>query len=146
MARSYAIVENGKVVNIALSDTALADNWIASEVAQIGWDYSDGAFAPPPPPPEPPEPPEPTPEDILAAERAGMVVSRFQAKAALLQAGLLDPVEAALAGADPVARLAWAEAVEFRRLSPTIATLAASLGLSEAQLDDLFRAAGAIEA
>jgi hypothetical protein len=91
-------------------------------------------------------PPEPTPEEILAAERAGMVVSRFQAKAALLQAGLLDQVNAALTEADPVAQLAWAEAVEFRRTSPTILGLAATIGLTDEQLDDLFRAAAQLEA
>jgi hypothetical protein len=93
------------------------------------------------------EPPAgPTPEEILAAERAPMVVSRFQAKAALLGAGLLDQVNAALAEADPVAQLAWAEAVEFRRTSPTILGLAVTIGLTDEQLDELFRAAAQIEA
>ena len=87
-----------------------------------------------------------TPEEQLAEERSAMVVSRFQARAALLQAGLLPAVEAAMPEADPIARLAWDEAVEFRRLSPTIATLAASLGLSDTDLDALFRAARGIEA
>jgi hypothetical protein len=87
-----------------------------------------------------------TPEEQLTAERAGMAVSRFQAKAALLGAGLLDQVNTALADADPVAQLAWAEAVEFRRTSPTILGLAATIGLTGEQLDDLFRAAAGIEA
>jgi hypothetical protein len=72
------------------------------------------------------------------------VVSRFQAKAALSAAGLLPAVEAALADADPIAQLAWAEAIEFRRNSPTILGLAAALGLTSAQVDDLFHAAAAI--
>lgn len=87
----------------------------------------------------------PTPEDLLAQERAGMIISRFQARAALMQAGLLADVELALAGAGPLAQLAWAEAVEFRRTSPTIAAIAGALGLTEVQIDDLFRAAAAIE-
>jgi hypothetical protein len=74
------------------------------------------------------------------------VVSRFQAKAALAGAGLLASVEAALADADPLAQLAWAEAIEFRRQSPTILGLAAALGLTETQVDDLFHAAAQIEA
>jgi hypothetical protein len=84
--------------------------------------------------PEPPPPPVPD------------VVSRFQAKAALSAAGLLPAVEAALADADPLAQLAWAEAIEFRRQSPTILALATALGLTDAQLDDLFIAADQIEA
>ncbi|NBT32930.1 MAG: hypothetical protein EBT13_13795 [Rhodobacteraceae bacterium] len=81
-----------------------------------------------------------------AASRARMTVSRFQAKAALMQAGLLPQIETLMASADPIAQLAWAEAVEFRRDSPTIAALAASAGLSETQIDDLFRAAMSISA
>lgn len=86
------------------------------------------------------------PAAVLAEERAGMVVSRFQARAAMLQADLLAAVEAAVAAADPMTQLAWSDATEWRRTSPTIATLGAALGLTEAQLDDLFRAAALIEA
>lgn len=94
-----------------------------------------------------PEPvPVPTPEDALAAERAGMVCSRFQARAALLAAGLLDTVEATMANADPIAQLAWKEAVEFQRTSPTIAGMQAAVGLTDEQIDNLFRAAMQIEA
>lgn len=88
----------------------------------------------------------PDPAELLAAERARMVCSRFQAKAALLQAGLLGGVDAFMLSADPVAKLAWAEAVEFRRTSPTIAALATGAGLTETQVDDLFRAAMQITA
>lgn len=77
--------------------------------------------------------------------RAAIVASRFQVRAALLMAGLLDQVEAAVAQADPLTRMAWAEAVEFRRNSPTIARLAEGLGLDAKTLDDLFAAAIQIE-
>ena len=45
MAMRYAIIENGIVVNVALSDYPLAENWIedAENVAQIGGSY-DGVF------------------------------------------------------------------------------------------------------
>ena len=82
----------------------------------------------------------------IEAERGRMKCSRFQAKAALLQAGLLTQIEALMASADPLAQLAWAEAVEFRRDSPTIAALATGAGLTETQIDDLFRAAMTITA
>jgi len=88
----------------------------------------------------------PTPEEVLAAERATMRVSRFQARAAMLQSGLLDAAEAIVAAADPLTRLAWADAVEWRRSSPTVARLADALDLSPEEVDDLFRAAALIEA
>ena len=45
MAMRYAIIENGIVANVALSDYPLAENWIedAENVAQIGGSY-DGVF------------------------------------------------------------------------------------------------------
>jgi hypothetical protein len=88
----------------------------------------------------------PSPAEQLATERAGMVCSRFQAKAALLAAGLLDTIEAVVATADPFAKIAWADATEFRRNSPTIATLATAAGMTDAQIDDLFRVAMTITA
>ena len=45
----FAIVENGVVANVAVSDAPLADSWIASDTAQIGDHYADGQFAPPAP-------------------------------------------------------------------------------------------------
>lgn len=43
---NYAIIENGKVINIALSDAPLADNWVASDIAKIGDEYINGEFFP----------------------------------------------------------------------------------------------------
>lgn len=73
-------------------------------------------------------------------------VSRFQARAALHIAGLLPSVEAALAAADPLAQIAWADAQVFRRNSPTIAALSSAIGMTEAQIDALFLAAAQIQA
>ncbi|WP_420023772.1 hypothetical protein ACN9JG_06330 [Cereibacter azotoformans] len=92
------------------------------------------------------ERPTPTVAEALAAERARMVVSRFQAKAALHAAGRLEDVERAVAQADPITRIAWSDAGEFRRLSPTIAALAAAVGMTDEEVDNLFRAAAAITA
>ena len=86
------------------------------------------------------------PAVALATERAGMVVSRMQARIALHNAGHLAAVEAAVATADPVTQIAWSDAQEFRRSSPTIAALAGAVGLTDEALDDLFRAAALIEA
>ena len=76
-----------------------------------------------------------------------MTASRFQAKAALDDAGLLDQVEDYVAG-DNVPRrvkLAWQEA-SFRRGSRMISDIGAELGLSESEIDELFQAAQQIEA
>lgn len=73
-------------------------------------------------------------------------ISRFQARAALLAAGLLSDVEAAVAAADPFAQLAWAEAQEWRRDSPTLLALAHGIGLTDTEIDDLFIQAAAIRA
>lgn len=91
--------------------------------------------------------PEPAPESI-EAWRARIEVSAFQAQAALLAAGLLGQVEALMANpaTDPLARLAWVKAGVFRRMSPTVLAMAQPLGLSELQLDDLFRHALTIQA
>ena len=75
-------------------------------------------------------------------------VSRFQARMALRAAGLFDAVETMMANpATPIAAVeAWQTAQEFRRQSPTILAMAQALNLTEQQLDDLFIAAGQIEA
>ena len=82
---------------------------------------------------------------VLTAEHAGMKVSRLQAKIAMMQAGVLAAVEAAVAAADPAVQMAWADAIEFRRFSPTILALSAQIGLTDTQLDDLFRAAALVD-
>ncbi len=73
-------------------------------------------------------------------------VSRFQARAALLGAGLLDKADAAAKAAGGVALLAWQDAQVFERSSPTIAALGKAMGLKDAQIDALFVAAAGITA
>lgn len=70
-------------------------------------------------------------------------VSRFQARAALHNAGKLADIETAIGQADTLTQIAWADATEFRRQSPTILDLGAALDLD---LDALFIAASKIEA
>lgn len=87
-------------------------------------------------------------EWALRKRREGMVVSRFQARAALHQSGLLSQVQTLMddPGTDPIVTLAWQDAQEFRRYSPTVAAMADALGLDDAQVDDLFEQATTIEA
>lgn len=73
-------------------------------------------------------------------------VSRFQARAALMQANLLTQAQTVIAGADEMTKLAWADAQDFLRTSPTVAAMGAAMGLSAAQLDALFQAASEIKA
>lgn len=75
-------------------------------------------------------------------------VTRFQAKAALLGAGLLAQVEAYMSLPDTpaVTKLAWIETLHFERSSPTVASLATLLGLTSTQVDNLFLTASQIEA
>lgn len=41
---NYAIIENKLVVNVAISESPLKANWIASDVAAIGDIYENGEF------------------------------------------------------------------------------------------------------
>ena len=82
------------------------------------------------PTPKPPEVPE--------------IVSRFQGRAALLQAGYLDDVEAYMLTADSFEREAWNSITEMRRHSPMTMRLGALFGLTSEMMDDLFRFAATI--
>jgi hypothetical protein len=49
-AMRFAIIdENNVVSNVAIGDTALADNWVATDTALIGDIYADGVFSTPEP-------------------------------------------------------------------------------------------------
>lgn len=84
----------------------------------------------------------------LHKKRQGMVVSAFQAFAALDNAGHLDAVETMMADPETprVHRLAFQKATEFRRLSPTVEHWKERLSLTDEQLDALFEDADSIEA
>lgn len=71
-------------------------------------------------------------------------VPAYQARAALLSAGLLDAVEAAVAGADRQVQIAWEYATTVRRQSPFISAMQGALGLDDAAIDALFVAAAAV--
>lgn len=47
MSNIFAIVDNGKVVNVVVSEIPLADNWVQSDVAGIGWSYDGITFTAP---------------------------------------------------------------------------------------------------
>lgn len=66
------------------------------------------------------------------------VVTMRQARLALLDAGLLDAVQAAVNVAPQETKIAWEYAIELGRSDSLVTTLAASLGLTETQIDGLF--------
>lgn len=82
----------------------------------------------------------------LAEQRSSMTVSPLQAMAALMQMGLLEQVEATInsASTDPLIKLAWARAGEFKRLSPLVLKMQSELEWSDDHLDNLFRTAAQI--
>lgn len=44
----FAIIEDNEVVNIAVADEPIADNWIETNTATIGQVYENGEFKDPP--------------------------------------------------------------------------------------------------
>ncbi len=76
-------------------------------------------------------------------------VTMRQARLALLAAGKLSQVDTAISSIPDnmqraAAAIEWEYAQTVDRASPFTATLAAALGLSETDLDNLFTAAGAL--
>lgn len=71
-------------------------------------------------------------------------VTPRQVRLVLLAQGLLTSVEAMIAQQDEATRIAWQYASEFRRDDPLLLSLAASLNLTEQQLDDFFIAANTL--
>ena len=138
MAR-YALIEAGVVRNVVLADAGwpgLADAEQAVELADgqacgPGYTYDGQAFAAPAP--------------VVVVPEA---VTMRQARRALLAAGLLAAVEAAIdALAEPersAARIEWEYSSEVQRHNGFVAQLAPALGLSDAQLDALFVSAATL--
>ena len=85
----------------------------------------------------------------MTARRAKLVVTMRQARRALLDAGLLDQVDAAIAAiADATERrqaeIDWEYATTVERLWPWVQTLGAALGLTAEAMDALFEQAATL--
>lgn len=135
----YAIIENGIVTNVAVSISALADNWIQSDTAAIGDTYDGTEFTRP----------DNTP--TIEERRAQMRVPRLAARLALIDASLWDSIPALIDGITDATQKAqtlafFEDARNWQRDDATVQALAAGLGLSDTELDDLFDAAAVIEA
>ena len=127
----YAIIDAGRVVNHAEADAAYAaaQGWVPALDSRIGdlWDGEAFVPAPPAPPPPPVVPPS---------------VTMRQARLALLGAGLLASVDAAIASLPSpqkeAARIEWEYATEVQRSSGLVPMMVGALGLDDAALDALF--------
>lgn len=125
----FAQIENGKVVNVLeLEDNAT--EWgglplVPSTTAGIGDEYVNGEFV--------------KPEPEIQVPQA---VTMRQARLALLQAGHLEKVEAAInsltSPQKEIAQIEWEYSQEVKRDKELVALLAPALGLDDKQLDDLF--------
>jgi hypothetical protein len=116
----------------ALEDVALGTTGQARPSSNHVWENDAWVL------PEPDPVPAPAPRPIAR-------VTMRQARLALLGAGMLEAVNTALAGmsgiAGEAARIEWEYATTVDKNSPLIAGLSDALGLTEAQLDELFGAA-----
>jgi hypothetical protein len=121
----FAIIENGKVTNIAVSDKALAANWQpCDESVKIGDTWTGTAF------------------DSVQAVKVPTVVSMRQARLALLNAGKLALVDAAIQNMTSPqrekAQIYWEYSVQVGRYSPMTLAIGTAVGLTSAEMDSLF--------
>lgn len=124
-----ALKKNGELILTVREGSHFTIGGMYVSPAKVGWTYEDYAL----------EALEETP--VVPSE-----ISVFQAKAVLLEYGLLGIVETFIEGSDDFTKLAWANATVWRRDSPTILTLASTLELTESQLDEMFIRASEITA
>lgn len=133
----FAIIDAGRVINHAEAeaDFAALQGWIPAGESRIGDLWDGEVFTPAPPaPPAPPVVP--------------VAVTMRQARLALLGAGLLDDVDAAInslpSPQKEAARIEWEYSQEVQRHNGFVSVLAPMLGLTEAQTDALFIAAAGL--
>lgn len=129
---SIRVEQNGKVLNVPKAPGNR--HWDELQAMEAAGEITIAPYVPP------------TEAEQLEEWRKTATVSKFQAKAALAQAGLLGQAKQAVANADEITQIAWEDATTFNRNSPTIATMAAALGLTDDQVDDLFKQAEQISA
>ena len=80
----------------------------------------------------------------IAPNTVPQVVTRRQALLALLAAGKLDQIDLLIQNAPRAVQIAWEAAGTFERDNPLIEALAPQVGLTEADIDNLFIEAAAM--
>ena len=142
MQMDYALIKSGTVQNVIVATpefiASIASDWDHIEPvrdgAGIGWGWNGEAFIAPEPE-HAPEMPAPAPQTCTPAQG---LVALFALKQITD-----DDIKAAIGAIeDPVLRytasIGFARANEWRRDSETMQQMAALLGLSESDLDDLY--------
>jgi hypothetical protein len=131
---TYALIDaSGLIVNRAVVNDinawSVPDGFTAVEDQgyDIGGSLVGGVYTPPPQAPV-----------VPIAPPTFIVVSQRQARLALLNAGLLDKVNAAVAASDAATQIMWDYSSEIRSDNPLIAALGAQLGLTPTQIAQLF--------
>ena len=78
-------------------------------------------------------------EERNRLDKFAMKCTAAQARLAMFEAGILGQVQSAIeASGDGALQIAWEYGTEWRRDDPRIAAIAASLGLSDDDVDALF--------
>ena len=80
-------------------------------------------------------------DEMRARNPVPSQVAMRQARLELLKRGLLDEVEAVITAAGRAAQLEWEYAAMVERTNPAVAAVQQQQGLTDAQIDDLFREA-----
>lgn len=80
-------------------------------------------------------------DEMRARNPVPQQVTMRQARLALLSAELLDDVEMVIATAGRAAQLEWEYAAVVERSNPAVAAVQQQQGMTDAQIDDLFREA-----
>ena len=133
----YAIIKNDVVENIIEADADYAQSIgaVRADTAAIGDLYNDGVFTTPKIQEEVPKIPE--------------SIAMWQARSALIDAGLLDDIDAFLANIPDAterkkAQVKWEFSNTVRRDDPLLAAVVVKMGITNQQLDALFIAAAAL--
>lgn len=124
-------LENNRIAEVAVEEFPIAKPlyWVeCPDVVTTEWSFKNGNFY------------EPVPSPVVIPS----IVSMRQARLALLGAGLLSSVNAAIAAGGPADQITWEYATEVDRNSDMVVNLSQALGLSATDLDNLFTAAAAL--
>jgi hypothetical protein len=116
----YAIIENGKVVNIATADKPLGKNWVKSNGAKIGDLYDGDKFT--------------TPEK----ETVVPTITRFQFKKAVIDMNKFTEFSTFLTNSSDEIKVYFQDKEVLSISDSEIQTAKTELGYSDQQLANLF--------
>jgi hypothetical protein len=147
MTYANPVYSNAEQTLIVAEKLGGGSKLIEQNQTELWAQFQSGAYGPI----SPYVPPVADPAAELEAERDAMIVSAFQAKAALSLQGYFEAAQVVVAaveaaeGPSSLIVLAWHNAIEYRRRSPSIQIFQEALSLTDAQVDDLFRLAATID-